>query len=85
MWDLCKYKDIIGKPNTELRKYRILNVSIMDSVVTLLAVWLISYYYKYSFINVLGITIVIMIISHRLFCVRSTTDILLFPDKESSM
>lgn len=83
MWDLCKYKDIIGKPNTGLRKYRILNIPIIDTAVTLFVVWLISYFYKYSFISVLGITIIFMIIAHRLFCVRSATDNLLFPDKNN--
>ncbi len=82
MWDLCKYKDIIGKPNTGLRKYRIFNIPIIDTAVTLIAVWLISYYYKYPFINVLGITFIAMIIAHRAFCVRSATDTLLFPDKK---
>jgi hypothetical protein len=82
MWDLCKYKDIIGKPNTGLRKYRVFNIPIIDTAVTLIVVWFISYYYKYSFITVLGITIVLMISAHRLFCVRSATDILLFPDKK---
>jgi hypothetical protein len=83
MWDLCKYKDAIGKPNTGLRKkYRIFNIPIIDTVVTLFAVWWISYYYKYPFINVLGITIIVMIIAHRAFCVRTATDTLLFPDKK---
>jgi uncharacterized membrane protein len=82
MWGLCKYKDAIGKPNTGMRKkYRIFNIPIIDTVVTLLFVWFISYYYKYSFINVLGITFIAMIIAHRAFCVRSATDTLLFPDK----
>jgi uncharacterized membrane protein len=81
MWGLCKYKDVIGKPNTGLRKYRVFNIPIIDTVVTLLFVWFISYYYKYSFINVLGITFIVMVIAHRVFCVRSATDTLLFPDK----
>jgi hypothetical protein len=81
MWDLCKYKDVIGKPKTGIRKYRLFNIPIMDTVVTLLFVWFISYYYKYSFINVLGITFIVMVIAHRAFCVRSATDTLLFPGK----
>jgi hypothetical protein len=82
MWGLCKYKDALGKPNTGRRKkYRIFNIPIIDTIVTLLFVWFISYYYKYPFINVLGITFIAMIIAHRAFCVRSATDTLLFPDK----
>jgi hypothetical protein len=77
--NLCKYKNVIGEPNTGLRKkYRIFDVAVIDTVVTLLAVYLISYFSGYSFLYTLVITFVIMVISHRLFCVRSTTDRWLF-------
>jgi len=79
--NLCKYKNIIGEPNTGLRKkYRIFDVAIVDTVVTLLAVYLISYFSGYSFLYTLVITFIVMVISHRLFCVRSTTDRWLFPN-----
>jgi len=78
--NLCKYKNIIGEPNTGLRKkYRIFDVAVIDTVVTLLAVYLISYFSGYSFLYTLVITFIVMIILHRLFCVRSTTDRWLFP------
>jgi hypothetical protein len=77
--NLCKYKNVIGEPNTGLRKkYRIFDVAVIDTVVTLLAVYLISYFSGYPFLYTLVITFVIMVISHRLFCVRSTTDRWLF-------
>jgi hypothetical protein len=77
--NLCKYKNVIGEPNTGLRKkYRIFDVAVIDTVVTLLAVYLISYFSGYPFLYTLVITFIIMVISHRLFCVRSTTDRLLF-------
>jgi hypothetical protein len=79
--NLCKYKNIIGEPNTGLRKkYRIFDVAVVDTVVTLLAVYLISYFSGYSFLYTLVITFIVMVISHRLFCVRSTTDRWLFPN-----
>jgi ABC-type transport system involved in Fe-S cluster assembly fused permease/ATPase subunit len=83
MLDLCKYKDIIGKPNTGLRKkFRIFDLAIIDVIVTLLAVYFISVYFKISFLFTFIIMFVIMVISHRLFCVRTTTDRWLFPDKK---
>jgi len=79
--NLCKYKNIIGEPNTGLRKkYRIFDVAVVDTVVTLLAVYLISYFSGYSFLYTLVITFIVMVLSHRLFCVRSTTDRWLFPN-----
>jgi hypothetical protein len=87
MWGLCKYKGAFGEPKTGLfglRKYRIFNIAIIDTAVTLIAVWLISYYFKYPFINLLGISFIAMIIAHRAFCVRSATDTLFFPDKKEA-
>jgi hypothetical protein len=81
--DLCKYKNIIGEPNTGLRKkYRVFDVAIIDTVTTLLFVWAVSYFSGYPFVYTLVITFVIMVISHRMFCVRTTTDRWLFPDEK---
>lgn len=81
--NLCKYKNIIGEPNTGLRKkYRVFDLAVMDVTTTLLFVWAVSYYSGYPFVYTLVITFVIMVISHRMFCVRSTTDRWLFPDKK---
>jgi len=33
--DLCKYKDIFGKPNTGAHKYRFLGVAIIDVILTI--------------------------------------------------
>jgi hypothetical protein len=80
MQSLCKYKDIIGKPNTGLRhRFRLFDVAVIDTVVTLLAVYAISQWFNVSFWYTLVVVFVVMVISHRLFCVRSTTDRWLFP------
>jgi len=81
--NLCKYKNIFGEPNTGLRKkYRVFDLSIIDVIPTLLFVWAVSYYSGYPFVYTLVITFIVMVISHRIFCVRSTTDRWLFPDKK---
>ncbi len=79
--NLCKYKHIFGEPNTGLRKkYRIFGISLIDLIPTLLAAWLLSYLTKQSIWLTLLILFVFMLFMHRLFCVRTTTDKLFFPD-----
>jgi len=82
MQGLCQYKDIIGKPNTGLRhQFRFFDIAVLDTIVTLLAVYAISVYFDFSFWYTLVVVFIIMVISHRLFCVRSTTDRWLFPNR----
>ena len=77
---LCKYKNILGEAGstTGIRKYRLLGISIMDVTVIVLIGFIISYYTNSNIWLTLGGLFVFGIIIHRLFCVRSTVDKLLF-------
>jgi hypothetical protein len=75
---LCPYKYLFGKPNESVHKYRILDVAIVDLSMTIAASYLIAQYYNKDFKIILVILILLGIISHRLFCVRTTVDKLLF-------
>ncbi len=77
---LCKYKDIIGKPNTGIHSYRIFNIAYIDVLVTLLGAYVISLYVSYTFTTVAIVVFIVGIIAHRLFCVRTTVDKTLFPE-----
>lgn len=37
MFDLCKYKDILGRPNEGVHSFRIFNIAIVDVLLTILA------------------------------------------------
>ena len=76
--DLCKYQNIFGKPTEGAHSYRIFNIAIVDVIATLLVAYIISYFTKYKFLHVSVILFIIGIIAHRLFCVRTTVDKLLF-------
>jgi hypothetical protein len=52
MKELCKYKNILGKPGTGVHSYRFMNIAIVDVLLTLLLAFVISYYTKYSFLYV---------------------------------
>ena len=75
---LCKYKDIIGKPREGVRSIRFLGIAVVDSLVTLLTALLFSWIYK---IHVFYTVIPLFfsgIILHRMFCVDTGIDRLLF-------
>jgi len=75
----CKYKDIFGEVGTGLHSYRIFNIAIIDVVMTILLAYVIHLLFsKYSFYFILFILFLLGIISHRLFCVRTTIDKLIF-------
>ena len=76
--DLCKYKDIFGAPNTGSHRYRIFNIAIVDVGATLLVGYIISKTFNYDLKKVLVILFLLGIVAHRLFCVRTTVDKLLF-------
>jgi hypothetical protein len=75
---LCKYSNIFGAPNTGSHKYRIFNIAIIDVIATIFVAFIISKTFKYNFKKVLVILFLLGIIAHRLFCVRTTIDKLLF-------
>uniref|UniRef100_A0A6C0HU00 Uncharacterized protein n=1 Tax=viral metagenome TaxID=1070528 RepID=A0A6C0HU00_9ZZZZ len=79
MVDLCKYKDIFGKPNTGAHKYRFFNIAIVDVALVIIAGFFLSWFFKWNVWYTLGGLFLLGIFSHRIFCVRSTVDKLLFP------
>jgi hypothetical protein len=77
----CKYKDIFGKPGEGIHSFRIFNISVFDVLIVIFAAYLIQLTVPtFSFIYILIILFIIGIIVHRLFCVRTTVDKLLFDD-----
>ena len=75
----CSYKDIFGKVNTGLHSYRIINIAIVDVLLTVLVAFLIYFLFpQYNFFLILFLLFLLGIILHRLFCVRTTIDKLLF-------
>jgi hypothetical protein len=85
---LCKYSNILGEPNKGVHSYRIFNIAIVDVILTIILALFLTFIFKYSFKfkpNFVVIYVIILIclfilgiILHRLFCVRTTLDKLLF-------
>ena len=64
MVNLCKYKDLLGKPKKGIHSYRIFNIAVADLLMTILFALLLSYILKYSFIIILIILLLLGIILH---------------------
>ena len=76
---LCKYKNILGEPGKGAHKYRIFNIAIVDVLLTIIIAFIINLLFPtYKFIYILVLLFITGIILHRIFCVKTTIDILLF-------
>ena len=74
----CKYKNLFGEPNQGLRKYRIFDIAILDTTVVLIIGAIFSWFSKINIFIVWLVLFVSGILIHRLFCVRTGIDKLLF-------
>ena len=79
--NLCKYKNMFGAPNTGAHKYRFLNIAIVDVLATVIVAYILSWIFKTNFFYTLITFFIIGIFAHRLFCVRTTIDKVIFPEK----
>ena len=76
---LCKYKNIFGKVDEGIHSYRIFNIAIIDVILTFLLAFIIQLLLpKYNYYHILILLFILGIILHRMFCVRTTIDKILF-------
>lgn len=76
---LCDYKNFFGELNTGLHKYKLFNIAIVDTLLTIVLAYVIHLYNpKYEFLYILIVLFILGIALHRIFCVRTTIDRLLF-------
>lgn len=86
---LCAYKDLFGAPGTGLHSYRIMNIAVVDVISTLILAFVVHQFILKAWLDIHWISIwwviagcfILGIIAHRLFCVRTTVDKLLFGGK----
>ena len=73
----------LGVPGKGAHSIRLGGVAIVDVIMTLLGAYIIAYFTRTSFAWTAAGFFLLGIILHRLFCVRTTIDKLLFPNAES--
>jgi len=81
---LCKYKDSLGKPNEGVHSYRLFGIAVVDVILTILLAAFISFITNTPFVYTMIATFIAGIFAHRLFCVRTKVDTLLFPSNTNS-
>ena len=77
---LCKYKNIFGKVGEGLHSYRLFNIAIVDVISTIFVAYLLKIYIfpQRSFLKITIILFLLGIILHRIFCVKTTLDKMIF-------
>ena len=84
--NLCKYKNLFGEIGTGPHSIRIFNIAIVDVILTILGGILLQTFLLQWFHIYIELTIVLVlvfslgILLHRVFCVRTTVDKLLFKE-----
>ena len=76
---LCHYKDLFGEIGKGVHSYRIFNIAIVDVILTILLAFIIKLFIpKYNYLLILLLLFCFGIVLHRVFCVKTTIDKLLF-------
>jgi uncharacterized membrane protein YdbT with pleckstrin-like domain len=76
---LCQYKNIFGDVNTGIHSYRIFNVAIADVILTMILALIIHLFIPgHNYFIILALLFILGIVAHRVFCVKTTVDRLLF-------
>ena len=78
--NLCRYKDIFGRPREGGHSYRLFDIAVVDVAATVFVAFIIARVFGFAFWKSLVALFLVGIISHRAFCVRSTVDTFLFPN-----
>lgn len=74
----CKYKNIFGEPNKGIHSIRFFGFGAIDLITVLFSAWLIAYWVGgYMELIFLGL-IILGIIVHKLFCVETTLNRMIF-------
>jgi len=76
---LCEYNKIFGEPRKGVHKYRLFDFAIIDIIFTVLFAYFINKYMNINnFTLVFIILIIFAIIFHKIFCVRTKLNQIIF-------
>jgi len=77
--NLCKYQNVLGIPKEGIHNHYMFPIAIMDVILTITFSFVLSYLCNISFLWTTVSIFILGIICHRIFCVRTEIDKLLFP------
>ena len=78
--NLCQYSKIFGESNKGAHSIRVFNLAIVDIISTFILALVIKFLFfrNINYFIILLFCFLLGIISHRLFCVKTTVDKILF-------
>ena len=77
---LCEYRNMFGRVAEGVHSYRIFDIAIVDVIFTILGAYLLHRLFPVVSFGWMVIGLFLLgIVMHRLFCVRTTVDRVLFP------
>lgn len=74
----ASYSKIFGEPEKGIHSYRLFGIAIIDVILTIIGAIIISKIINVNFFLILILLFLLGIILHRLFCVKTTIDKLIF-------
>ena len=75
---LCQYKDILGVPGVGFHNHFGMGFAVLDLLGTILIAYFISNKYNFSFNHTFIALMMVAIFLHKLFCVDTTLNKILF-------
>lgn len=75
---LCPYRHALGRPREGVHALRVFDVAVVDVVLTLVAAYVLSRVSGWRVLTCAILLCVIGIIAHRVFCVDTAVDRILF-------
>lgn len=75
----CAYANLAGRPGVGAHSYRFLGVAAFDLGLTLILAYAVHRLFLIGYGSALLICLLLGVIAHRLFCVRTAVDRFLFP------
>jgi len=77
-FSLCEFKDSLGMPGKGIHSIRIFNIAVVDVFFTFVGAYVLSFFLKKSFWLISLVLFVLGIAMHKLFCVKTTLNNILF-------
>lgn len=74
----CEYKNLLGEPGKGVHSH-FMGFAWRDTLMTIIGGLIIALVFKFNVLYTIIAVFIIGILFHRLFCVRTTVDKILFP------
>jgi len=75
---LCSYRNIFGEERKGFHSFRLFDIAIGDMLFTIISASIIAYFSKIHFVIVMSCLMIIGILIHRIFCVNTKINKVIF-------